>query len=110
MIEDGGLGWAEVISQLRLIGPGCWLGAKHGRNRRFSFLSCREPWYSCACESGNFNFRLLINKSGDEFQSSVLSFSLSIVGILGKNSYLKFFSFVSRCKREVLLSVRLESG
>ena len=75
--------WPEVISQLRLIGPGCWLGAKHGRNRRFSFLSCREPRYSCACESGNFNFRPLLNKSGGEFQSSVLSFSLSIVRILG---------------------------
>ena len=85
--EIGVRGWwtqAEVISQLRLIGPGCWSGAKHGRNRRFSFLSCREPRYSsCACESGNLNFRLLLNKSGDEFQSSVLSFSLSIVRILG---------------------------
>ena len=106
--------WAEVISQLRLIGPGCWLGAKHGGNRRFSFLSCRESRYSCACENRNFNFHLLPNKSGEEFLPSVLSFSLSIVGILGKNSYLQFFSFGSRCKRlasnSVLLSARLESA
>ena len=39
------------------------------------------------------------NKRGEEFLSSVLSFSLSIVGILGKNSYLQFFSFGARCKR-----------
>ena len=41
VIKDGDRGWwtwAEVISQLRLIGPGCWLGAKHGGNQRFSFL------------------------------------------------------------------------
>ena len=115
VIEIGVRGWwtwAEVIPQLRLIGPGCWLGAKHGGNRRFSFLSCRESRHSCACESRNFNFHLLPIKSGEEF--SVPSFSLSIVGILGKNSYLKFFSFGSRCKRvagnSVLLSARQESA
>ena len=62
--------WAEVISQLRLIGPGCWLGAKHGGNRRFSFLSCRESRYSCACAG--------------------ISISIFYQIGVGKNSYLQF--------------------
>ena len=106
MVDLGGSDFSTQADRSRLL-----VGCKTRRESKVFFLILqRITVLMCMCR--NFNFHLLPNKSGEEF--SVPSFSLSIVGILGKNSYLKFFSFGSRCKRvagnSVLLSASLNSA